>query len=84
MTNNCWVSWETFFENHNNFYTCVMESRMGFMGIESVPKRHFNPRNLADQEKSTKQGFPSPTCCTKLLWCPDFMSRSFHYPSWSS
>jgi hypothetical protein len=40
-----------------------------------------NPRNLTDQEKSTKQGFPSPTCCTKLLWCPDFMSRSFHCPA---
>ncbi len=32
----------TFFENHNNYYTCVKELGMGFMGIKLVQRTHFN------------------------------------------
>jgi hypothetical protein len=35
MTSTCWVSRETFFENHSTYYTCVKkESGVGFMGID--------------------------------------------------
>jgi hypothetical protein len=52
MTGTCWVSRETFFENHSSYYTCVKEYEVGFMGIEPMQRRHFNSLSKTRQRRT--------------------------------
>jgi hypothetical protein len=54
------VSWETFFEIHSSFYTCVKEFRMGFVAGSDMLFEIFQ---LANVEIVCAVDYVSSYCC---------------------